>query len=185
MGFCRYIVRPSRFGDFAVVWQETDVGPKVCRVILPRQDSATVDLVRADFNNAVPGTCPVISELGDRMQAFLESEPIGFDIGIVERGRCSSFQKHVLFAEYKVPRGWVSTYGKIAHYLGVPKASRAVGNALANNPFPIIIPCHRAIQSDGGLGGFQGGSAMKRKLLEMEGVEFSRSGKVITERIYY
>jgi len=157
----------------------------VCRVFLPRQDSATVDQVRADFNNAPPGTCPPISELGDRMRAFLEGEPIGFDIGIIARGQCSRFQKRVLFAEYKIPRGWVSTYSKIAAYLTVPKSVRAVGNALAHNPFPIIIPCHRAVQSDGRLGGYQGGSAMKRALLEMEGVEFSRSGKLITARIYY
>jgi methylated-DNA-[protein]-cysteine S-methyltransferase len=88
-------------------------------------------------------------------------------------------------AEREIPRGWVSTYGRIATHLGVPGGARAVGGALARNPFPIIIPCHRAIRSDGSLGGFQGGPDMKRALLEFEGVGFSSTGRVAAERFYY
>ncbi|MBN1135480.1 MAG: MGMT family protein [Anaerolineae bacterium] len=95
------------------------------------------------------------------------------------------FQRRVLLAEYQIPRGWVSTYGRIATSLGSPGAARAVGNALAHNPFPILIPCHRAIQSGGRLGGFQGGVELKRALLELEGVEFSPTGQVVTDRVYY
>jgi methylated-DNA-[protein]-cysteine S-methyltransferase len=65
----------------------------------------------------------------------------------------------------------------LAERIEAPGAARAVGHALALNPFPLIIPCHRAVRSDGGLGGFQGGLAMKRKLLELEGIAFSPSGK--------
>jgi methylated-DNA-[protein]-cysteine S-methyltransferase len=79
----------------------------------------------------------------------------------------------------------VSTYGRIARHLAIPGGARAVGRALARNPFPIIIPCHRAIRSDGRLGGFQGGPAMKRALLELEGVECSSTGRVSAERLYY
>ncbi|MHA1663588.1 MAG: methylated-DNA--[protein]-cysteine S-methyltransferase, partial [Candidatus Thorarchaeota archaeon] len=60
---------------------------------------------------------------------------------------------------------------------------RAVGNALARNPFPIIVPCHRAIRSDRTLGGFQGGLKMKRRILEMEGVEFDSTSRVKEEFI--
>jgi methylated-DNA-[protein]-cysteine S-methyltransferase len=56
---------------------------------------------------------------------------------------------------------------------------------LASNPFPIIIPCHRAVRSDGELGGYQGGLKMKRKLLEMEEVRFTPSGKVVMKHVYY
>ncbi|MFW9819288.1 MAG: MGMT family protein, partial [Candidatus Thorarchaeota archaeon] len=84
-----------------------------------------------------------------------------------------------------IPRGWVSTYLRIANYIGLYNGARVVGNALAKNPFPIIIPCHRAIKTNGELGGYQGGTTMKKKLLEMEGIEFSNNGKVITERIFY
>ncbi|MFX0019761.1 MAG: methylated-DNA--[protein]-cysteine S-methyltransferase [Promethearchaeota archaeon] len=69
--------------------------------------------------------------------------------------------------------------------MGKPKGARIVGNALARNPFPIIIPCHRAIKTRSELGGFQGGIDMKRALLKLEGIEISEKGKVITNRIYY
>jgi methylated-DNA-[protein]-cysteine S-methyltransferase len=88
-------------------------------------------------------------------------------------------------AEYGIPRSWVSTYGRIARTLGIPHGARAVGSALSRNPFPLVIPCHRAIRSNGQLGGFQGGLSMKRALLEREGVEFSGAGRVVTKRIYY
>jgi methylated-DNA-[protein]-cysteine S-methyltransferase len=79
----------------------------------------------------------------------------------------------------------VSTYGRIAKILGTPDGARTVGNVLSRNPFPIVIPCHRAIRSNGQLGGFQGGLEMKQVLLRFEGIEFSRSGRVLTKRIYY
>ncbi len=58
-------------------------------------------------------------------------------------------------------------------------------DSLARNPFPVVIPCHRAIREDGGLGGFQGGVAMKRTLLAHEGIRFTRRGRVLTEHIFY
>jgi methylated-DNA-[protein]-cysteine S-methyltransferase len=67
----------------------------------------------------------------------------------------------------------------------VNNGARAVGSALAGNPFPIAIPCHRAIRSDYKLGGYQGGVEMKGALLKNEGFKISKSGKVITDRFYY
>jgi methylated-DNA-[protein]-cysteine S-methyltransferase len=98
---------------------------------------------------------------------------------------CSVFQRRVLLAEYAIPRGWVSTYGRIAAALGRPGGARAVGRALATNPFPLVIPCHRAVRAGGDLGGYQGGVAMKRALLTFEGVEFTEGGKVRLERVHY
>jgi methylated-DNA-[protein]-cysteine S-methyltransferase len=98
--------------------------------------------------------------------------------------RCSDFQASVLRAEHRIPRGWVSTYGRVANHLAIPGGARAVGQALARNPFPIIIPCHRAIRSDGRLGGFQGGLEMKRALLELEGAKVSAAGIVSAQRFY-
>ena len=97
----------------------------------------------------------------------------------------ADFQQQVLKAEHRIPRGYVSTYGRIARHLGVPGGARAVGNALAKNPFPIVVPCHRALRSDGSIGGFQGGLAMKRQLLAWEGARFSPAGKVLMDRTWY
>ncbi len=82
------------------------------------------------------------------------------------------FQRRVLEATAKVPRGKVSTYAEIARLIGNPKAVRAVGQALRRNPIPILVPCHRVIASDGTLGGYGGNLRDKRKiqLLKLEGV---------------
>jgi methylated-DNA-[protein]-cysteine S-methyltransferase len=94
------------------------------------------------------------------------------------------FQRRVLRMEYRIPHGMVSTYGRLAHKLGHARAARAVGTALARNPFPVAIPCHRAIRVDRSLGGYAGGLAMKRRLLELEGLQFDRYGRVMTERLW-
>ena len=72
----------------------------------------------------------------------------------------------------KIPKGKVKTYKELARSIRKPKASRAVANACGKNPFPIKIPCHRVIRSDGKLGGYsgKGGIKTKRKLLRSEGV---------------
>jgi len=76
-------------------------------------------------------------------------------------------------------------YNLIAQHLGKTNGARAVGNALAANPFPLIVPCHRAIRSDGNLGGFQGGLNMKAALLEKEGILLDGRGRVVGAKYYY
>ena len=120
-----------------------------------------------------------------RICRFLEGEPINFSLAITDLGLCGEFQQLVLRAEHAIPRGRVSTYKLIAAYLGVPGGARAVGNALANNPFPLIVPCHRVIRSDYGLGGYQGGLYMKRSLLSKEGLIFDYSGRVHCSHSHY
>jgi methylated-DNA-[protein]-cysteine S-methyltransferase len=154
-------------------------------VLLPREQSVARAVVRSAFPDAVSRSCPAIAELAEQIQRFLVGEAVEFDLSLLALGRCSEFQRSVLLAEHGIPRGWISTYGRIARHVGVQGGARAVGGALARNPFPIIIPCHRAIRADGHLGGFQGGLAMKRALLELEGVEVAPTGKVLTDRCYY
>ena len=84
----------------------------------------------------------------------------------------TDFQIKVWNAISKIPKGRVKTYKELARSIRKPKASRAVANACGKNPFPIKIPCHRVIRSDGRLGGYsgKGGIKTKRKLLRNEGV---------------
>lgn len=72
----------------------------------------------------------------------------------------------------KIPPGKVSTYGDIVKALGHPKAARAIGRIIANNPNPISIPCHRVVKSNGEIGGFAYGEESKREILEKEGIKF-------------
>jgi len=78
------------------------------------------------------------------------------------------FQKKVLTTLRRVPYGQTISYGKLAEKIGSPKASRAVGQANAKNPIPIVIPCHRVIGSNGKLTGFGGGISIKQALLDLE-----------------
>ncbi len=78
------------------------------------------------------------------------------------------FQKKAWQQVSRIPYGKTCSYGKIASRLGIPKGARAIGQANRNNPIPLLIPCHRVIAGDGGLGGFSAGIAQKRWLLQWE-----------------
>jgi methylated-DNA-[protein]-cysteine S-methyltransferase len=80
----------------------------------------------------------------------------------------TEFEKKVWLALREIPYGETRTYKWLAEQVGKPKASRAVGQALGKNPLPIVLPCHRIIESDGSLGGYSGGVDIKRRLLDME-----------------
>ena len=84
----------------------------------------------------------------------------------------TAFQKKVWNELKKIPQGEVRTYKEIAIEIRKPKAARAVANACASNPNPIVVPCHRVIRSDGGLGGYSGpgGIKQKKELLGNEGL---------------
>ncbi|MFA6213930.1 MAG: MGMT family protein [Candidatus Micrarchaeia archaeon] len=84
--------------------------------------------------------------------------------------KLTSFQQKVLMACAKIPKGKTMTYGELARAIGRPCAARAVGGALAINPLAPLIPCHRVVRADGGLGGYsaKGGRARKLLLLKKE-----------------
>jgi methylated-DNA-[protein]-cysteine S-methyltransferase len=79
------------------------------------------------------------------------------------------FRRRVLEVLAELPYGEVISYGELASRTGSPGAARAVGSAMAANPLPVVIPCHRVVASDGKLGGYSGGLINKKKLLELEG----------------
>jgi O-6-methylguanine DNA methyltransferase len=84
--------------------------------------------------------------------------------------RGTNFQKRVWREIYKIPYGKLTSYGLIAKDMGKSQAYRAVGNAVGQNPISIIIPCHRVVWSNGGIGGFGEGLDLKRFLLKIEGL---------------
>jgi methylated-DNA-[protein]-cysteine S-methyltransferase len=179
-----YHLLPSAFGPIVIVWKESDRCTVVIRVLLSNDQDSAPDRLRSAYPLARSKTCSEISGLAEEMDGFLRGRPHIFPLDSVRIEDCPGFQRKVLLAEYNIPRGKVSPYSRIAAQVGHPGAARAVGNALARNPFPILIPCHRAIRSDGRLGGFQGGVRMKRALLEMEGVSFSQQGRVLSGMLY-
>jgi methylated-DNA-[protein]-cysteine S-methyltransferase len=151
---------------------------RVVHILIPLPGRDVADRL-GDYPDAAAGHHPQVDELCDRMARFLAGEVIALPIDLLDRTLCSPFQWRVLMAEKAIPRGQVRTYGQVAAAAGSPGGARAAGNALARNPFPIVIPCHRAVRADGSLGGYQGGAPMKRALLEMEGVQFDARGRAI------
>jgi methylated-DNA-[protein]-cysteine S-methyltransferase len=93
----------------------------------------------------------------------------------IKTGHTSITDQDVYLLLSKIPSGKVSTYGDIARALGHPKAARAIGKIVANNPNPISIPCHRVVKSNGEIGGFAYGEKMKREILEKEGIKFQNT----------
>jgi methylated-DNA-[protein]-cysteine S-methyltransferase len=99
--------------------------------------------------------------------SYFSGERIEFDFP-VDLSNCTDFQRRVWLATARIPYGDLYPYGWIAEQIGNPKSSRTVGQSLGANRLPIIIPCHRVIRSDGGLGGFSGGLHWKKRLIELE-----------------
>jgi O-6-methylguanine DNA methyltransferase len=101
-----------------------------------------------------------------QLKKYLKGELKNFDCPLDMRG--TSFEKKVWAALKRIPYGRTRSYKDIAKSIGHPKAFRAVGNANGRNPIPLIIPCHRVIESNGGLGGFGHGLKVKARLLNLE-----------------
>lgn len=179
------IIEPTPFGDVALIWSEMEGSPRIIQVLISKPDSSALDQLNMIYPDVKFHSEEAIERVADTIRRFFKGEDVTFSLDMVALERCSPFQEAVLYAEYHIPRGCVSTYRLLANHIGNPKGARAVGNALARNPFPIIIPCHRAVRSDGYIGCFQGGWGMKKTLLEKEGVKITDDGRVITEHFYY
>jgi methylated-DNA-[protein]-cysteine S-methyltransferase len=106
-----------------------------------------------------------------RFQAYAEGEPEDFRDLQIDLGRLGPFQRRVYAACREIRYGRVRTYGELASAAGSPQAARAVGNCMARNRLPLVVPCHRVIGASSNLGGYSapGGLAVKRRLLELEG----------------
>jgi methylated-DNA-[protein]-cysteine S-methyltransferase len=169
----------TAFGELTIVWRMNVL--KVQRILLPSQEKN----LNTTYAHAERSTCDEISEIAENIIRFLDGEDIKFSLERLDIDLLSEFQRKVVIAEYGIPRGFVSTYGRIAKYLGNSQSSRAVGRALATNLFPLVIPCHRAVMSNGEIGGYQGGVEMKKRLLEMEGIRFTSAYHVDMSKVYY
>ncbi|MFD4509639.1 methylated-DNA--[protein]-cysteine S-methyltransferase [Streptomyces sp. NPDC058457] len=113
---------------------------------------------------------PVLAEAISQLRAYFAGRRQDFDLPL-DWSLISGFNRQVLRElAAGVPYGTVVGYGDLAGRVGQPGAAQAVGAAMGANPLPVVVPCHRVVESDGGIGGFGGGLETKRKLLALEGV---------------
>jgi methylated-DNA-[protein]-cysteine S-methyltransferase len=107
-----------------------------------------------------------LAEAVRQLREYFAGRRQEFDLPLAPEG--TDFQHKVWRKLQEIPFGETISYGELARRVGNPKASRAVGSANGKNRIPIVIPCHRVIAGDGGLGGFGGGLSVKEKLLALE-----------------
>lgn len=135
------------------------------RVWLPgRHDSGAV----RQFDGSAPPSRK-LSQLASALRAYGRGTPLPAPWPYISLEQFTALQQRVLIAVAAIPYGQVAAYKDIADAMGRPGAARFVGNTMAHNPWPLLIPCHRVIRNDHRLGQFSSGTNLKRRLLELEG----------------
>lgn len=140
--------------DWADGWHSSTVRNRLAKYFKGKRVSQANDTIR---------------QAQRELEEYFARERKDFDVKVLFAG--TDFQKAVWKALTEIPYGGLTTYGELAHAVGSPQASRAVGAAVGNNPCSIIVPCHRVLGTGRCLTGFGGGYAAKVKLLEIEGFE--------------
>ncbi len=161
-----YSIGSSPIGKLLVARSEKGL----CRVQIRESSAALQRSLRAQFPDAeIVRDDRGVAPLKDAILRLIAGKRGAPKVALDLTG--TPFQKSVWTALRRIPSGSTRSYGDIARAIGKPKAFRAVAQACGANPIPVVIPCHRVISSDGGIGGYTGGLAIKRVLLNAEGVE--------------
>lgn len=152
----------------------SDAGLVRSTLPLPDLDSAAE---AAACGQQQRGPDSILDQAADLLKAYFSGVEVTFALPLAPRGM-TAFGRRVLRACADIDYGLTSSYGEVALAVGAPRAARAVGQALARNPLPVIVPCHRVISASGDAGGFTGGIEWKLRLLELEGVLLTRPNGV-------
>lgn len=139
----------------------------LCRILFPEETPFGPALKKDFAKESIIKDDKACKDIRKQIQEYFSGKRTDFEL--VLDIHTSPFYKKALKAVYSVPFGKTASYKEIAEKAGNPKAVRAAGSANANNPIPIVIPCHRVINTNGGLGGYGGNLQRKGFLLEMEG----------------
>ena len=165
--------------SLGIVWQYKGSKPQIERIFLPCGKTKLIADIKKEFPDVIEKKQKIPGKITTQIAGFYSGKKIKFDLSLLNMKKLTGFSAKVLKIACKIPYGKVTTYSGLAAKIGAPRAARAVGTALANNPFPLIIPCHRVIRSDGTLGGFGGGLKMKKELLSREGIITDKKGYVV------
>jgi methylated-DNA-[protein]-cysteine S-methyltransferase len=141
----------------------------ILRIILPAENAEEVleDLASKVSARILGVGTPAITTTRRELDEYFDGRRRTFDVPL-DWTLTRAFRREVLHATTLIPYGETSSYRKVAIAAGRPKAVRAAGSALANNPLPILVPCHRVLRTDGTIGQYLGGIAAKTQLLTLE-----------------
>jgi len=167
----RHTIFKTRWGHFGLALN----ADALCRTLLPigdREQARTALLAHPDLADLdVPFEKDLARTLQQHVVAYFEGENPDFSTDPpVDLARRGFFARQTLAACRQIPFGQTRSYSQLADEAGRPGAARAVGTAMAQNPIPLIVPCHRVVRADGALGGFSalGGTTTKQRLLRHE-----------------
>jgi methylated-DNA-[protein]-cysteine S-methyltransferase len=165
--------------SIGIVWRYLEGRPLIENIFLPCPRNQLAAKIKREYSETGITEQKISHGIADQIEELYYGSKINFDQSLLNLAKLTKFSARVLRQTGKIPRGKVATYSGLAAKIGSPKAARAVGTALANNPFPLAIPCHRVVRADGSLGGFGGGIRMKKELLLKEGVATDEKGLVV------
>jgi methylated-DNA-[protein]-cysteine S-methyltransferase len=166
-----HLIFETAGGFCGIAWNSVGIS----RFQLPaRSAEGTEKSLLRRLPGAEPGTpTPEVAEAVAAVKRYFQGEPMDFSGFELDLAGQDEFFKQIYAAARRVGWGHTTTYGTLAKELGAgPEAARDVGQAMAKNPVPLIIPCHRVLAAGGKVGGFSapGGSVAKIRMLELEGV---------------
>jgi methylated-DNA-[protein]-cysteine S-methyltransferase len=141
----------------------------IVRLVLPAEDAdaALDDLARKLSTRILRTSSPMVTLARQELDEYFDARRRTFDVPL-DWTLSKAFRREVLQVTTQIPYGQTSSYRKVATAAGSPNAVRAAGSALATNPLPILVPCHRVLRTDGSLGQYRGGQAAKTQLLSLE-----------------
>lgn len=165
----RYSIITTAWGAFGCVAH----GDRLVATYHPQDQRTVRRRIHDDWPDAVEDL-HLLHEFQQQVVAYFEGNPVRFKVSLDLAG-VSPFRRSVLRQCRRIPYGKTASYRDLARAAGNPAASRAAGSAMARNPLPLVIPCHRVVRSDGSLGGFSspGSVREKKRLLEFENVDTS------------
>ncbi len=165
----RYSIITTAWGAFGCVAR----GDRLVATYLPSNERAVRRRIREDWPDAVEDA-RLLPAFRRQVVAYFEGNPMRFNVSL-DLADISPFRQSVLRQCRRIPYGKTASYRDLARAAGNPAATRAAGSAMAHNPLPLVVPCHRVVRSDGTLGGFSspGSVCEKKRLLELEDVDTS------------
>jgi len=162
----RYQIVETAFGYSAVAFSAEPF--KLVEIKLPTSD---LDALCRPFDEAywrIDNNHPKVLKVGDTLVRYFNGEQIDIPWPMMDLSHFTTAQQAVYRTVATIPYGETASYGQVARMAGVPRAARFVGTTMANNAYPVLIPCHRVIRSDGSPGLFGGGEPLKARMLALE-----------------
>lgn len=176
IGTFKYINFNSLIGEIGIVWDSKMHILK--QVILPEMQTRKQNYGKINYTGVITETSPSdeVYKVMSKIKDVILGKKVTFDISRMDLSELTPFQQEVLKKQSEIPYGKVTSYKKLAQLIEKPRSARPVANVLSNNPFPLVIPCHRTVRSDWTVGGYAGNKDgyYKQFLLENEGIEIKK-----------